>query len=160
MTAPLVVYDTMVLLQAAIHPNRRYATFDAVEDKRLTLCVSPALIAEVRDVLTRPAMVAKFPALTVERVAQFLDSLNLAATSFRSVPCAFTWPQHPDDDHLFNLAIAAQCEYLVTWESRILKLLTTKTPAAELLRTLSPTLTIVTPAELAERLKTTSPGRP
>ncbi|HZZ44312.1 MAG TPA: PIN domain-containing protein [Tepidisphaeraceae bacterium] len=58
-----VVYDTMVFLQAAIHPNRRYATIEAVEDKRLMLCTSLESIAEVRDVLTRPSLAAKFPAL-------------------------------------------------------------------------------------------------
>jgi predicted nucleic acid-binding protein len=44
---PLVVYDTMVFLQAVINPDRRYATFEAVEDKRLGLCISTELAAEV-----------------------------------------------------------------------------------------------------------------
>lgn len=116
MSAPLVVYDTMVFLQAAISPERRYATFEAVEDKRLTLCTSPELMAEVRDVLIRPSLVAKYPALTPERVAQFLDSVNIASRFFSAVPHSFTWPQHPEDDHLFNLAIEAKAGYLVTWK--------------------------------------------
>ena len=102
-----VVYDTMVFLQAAVRPGRRYATFEAVEDRRLRLCTSAELVAEVRDVLTRPSLARKFPALTPERVAQFLDKVNAMATSFSDIPPAFTWPHHPDDDHLFNLAIYA-----------------------------------------------------
>ncbi len=153
MNAPLAVYDTMVLLQAAIHPERRYTTIEAVEDKRLTLCTSPELVAEVRDVMTRPSLAAKFPALTPERVAHFLDNVNAVATSFSEVSDAFTWPQHPDDDHLFNLAIHAKAKYLVTWEARILKLATDTTPAADLLRRLAPDLVIITPKELADTLK-------
>jgi putative PIN family toxin of toxin-antitoxin system len=153
-SAPRVVYDTMVLLQAAIHPQRRYATIEAVEDGRLTLCTSAELFAELRDVLTRPSLMSKFPALTFERVALFLDSLNLLATSYSPVPHRFTWPQHPDDDHIFNLAIEAQANYLVTWETRILKLASNTTPDAVLLRNLAPGLSVVTPKELADVLKT------
>jgi predicted nucleic acid-binding protein len=67
---------------------------------------------------------------------------------------AFTWPQHPDDDHLFNLAIACKAELLVTWETRILKFGADITPDAQKLRTLAPQLQIITPKHLANRLKT------
>src|ERR1700710_1538902 len=119
MSAPLAVYDTMVILQAAINPDRRYASIEAIEDGRLILCTSPELIAEVHEVLTRPLLAAKFPALTPERVALFLQNMNMLARAFNAVPNLFTWPQHPDDDHLFNLAIHAKADYLITWETRI-----------------------------------------
>jgi putative PIN family toxin of toxin-antitoxin system len=143
----------MVFLQAAINPGRRYATFEAVEDKRLELCTSAELMGEVRDVLTRPSLARRFPALTVERVAQFLDGVNAVATSFSQVPRVFHWPQHPDDDHVFNLAVCAKAKYLVTWESRIVKLATARTPAAHLLHKLAPGLAVVTPMQLADLLK-------
>src|ERR1700733_13619286 len=113
----------MVFLQAAIKPERSYVTIEAVEDKRLTLCTSAELLAEVRDVLMRPSMRKKFSALTPQRVGQFLERISSLATHFADVPKVFTWPQHPDDDHVFNLAIRAKAKYLVTWESRIHKLL-------------------------------------
>ena len=153
MSVPLVVYDTMVFMQAAINPGRRYATFEAVEDGRLELCASPDLMAEVRDVLTRSSLAKRFTALTPERVAQFLGKANATATVFSAVPRAFSWPQHPDDDHLFNLAIHAKARYLVTWETRILKPATDTTPAAELLRQLAPDLAIITPKQLADLLR-------
>src|SRR5690349_17388198 len=128
----------MVFLQCAIRPDRRYATMEAVEDKRLNLCTSPELIAEIRDVLLRPSLAAKFPALTPERVARFLDSVNLISSHFPQVRQTFTWPQHPDDDHLFNLAIEAKADYLATWETRILALATDPSPTAKALRQLAP----------------------
>jgi putative PIN family toxin of toxin-antitoxin system len=145
----------MVFLQAAINPHRQYATFKAVEDKRLTLCTSPELIAEVRDVLTRLSLVTKFSTLTLERVSGFLDKVNLLATSFANLSNTFTLPQHPNDDHLFNLAIHAKAQYLVTWETRILNLATETTAEAVLLRKLAPGLWIVTPKQLADILKVT-----
>ncbi|HZZ44313.1 MAG TPA: hypothetical protein VFE58_15370 [Tepidisphaeraceae bacterium] len=69
------------------------------------------------------------------------------------MPKVFTWPQHPDDDHLFNLAIEANVTHLVTWETRILNLATDSTPSAILLRRLAPNLSIITPKQLAELLK-------
>jgi putative PIN family toxin of toxin-antitoxin system len=146
----------MVFLQAAIHPDRRYATIEAVEDSRLILCTSPELLAEVRDVLTRPALMAKFSELTHDRVAQFLDRINLIAMAFPNVRKAFSWPQHPDDDQLFNLAIESKADFMVTWENRLLQLGTDTTPSAVELRTLAPRLSIVTPAQLAATLKPTN----
>jgi predicted nucleic acid-binding protein len=79
--------------------------------------------------------------------------VNAEATFFSAVPNAFTWPQHPDDDHLFNLAFHAKAKYLVTWETRILKLETEMTPVAELLRELAPDLMIITPKQLADLVR-------
>jgi predicted nucleic acid-binding protein len=57
-------------------------------------------------------------------------------------------------DHILNLAIESKAEYLVTWEGRILKLLSDTNAEAEQFRILAPQLKIVTPKGLAERLKT------
>jgi predicted nucleic acid-binding protein len=99
--------------------------------------------------------VTKFSTLTLERVSGFLDKVNLLATSFANLSNTFTLPQHPNDDHLFNLAIHAKAQYLVTWETRILNLATETTAEAVLLRKLAPGLWIVTPKQLADILKVT-----
>src|SRR3954452_10909874 len=143
----------MVFLQSAVRVDRTHATLRAARHGHVTLCVSAALIAEVRDVLSRPSVTAKFPALTPQRLAQFLDEINLIATTIDPVPRTFSWPHHPDDDHLFNLAITSQAQYLVTWECRILALPTTTDPAAPDRRRLSPALSIITPAQLAAIVK-------
>lgn len=153
MNPPRVVYDTMVFLQSAVRMARPHATFSAVRNGRVILYTSSELMAEIRDVLSRHSVIAKFPALTPQRLAQFLDEINLLATNIDPVPRTFTWPDHPDDDHLFNLAIASQADYLVTWESRILALASKTDPAASELRRLAPALSIVTPAHLAAIVK-------
>jgi putative PIN family toxin of toxin-antitoxin system len=148
-----VVYDTMVFLQAAARPQRLHATFRAVHEREVSLLLSPGLLAEIQDVLSRPAIRTKFPALTDEGVNVFVADVLAHGRMFADVPRNFTWPEHPDDDHVLNLAIQAQAKYLVTWEARILKLATDASPAAQELRRLAPGLEIITPKQLADLLK-------
>jgi len=148
-----VVYDTMVFLQAASRPERTHATFQAIRDGRVTLTVSAEILAEVQDVLNREEVHAKFPALTPEAVGVFIADVLAHATLIDPVARVFTWPQHPDDDHLINAAIAANARHLVTWETRLLKLGTDNTAAAKLLRQLAPNLTIITPRQLADAIR-------
>jgi putative PIN family toxin of toxin-antitoxin system len=150
-----VVYDTMVFFQwAALPEDRQHTTIRALYDGSVRLSMSRALFEEVRDVLSRPEVQARAPSLTPERLKQILSATLEHAEWLPDVPNAFTWTQHPDDDHIFNLAIAAHAQYLVTWESRIHKLASDTTPDAERLRILAPQLEIITPKQFAERLKT------
>lgn len=147
-----VVYDTMIFLQMAARPARVHATYQAVLEKRVALAISPAILAEVHDVLNRPNIRAKFPALTSAAVDVFLADLISHCTLVQPVPNQFTWPEHPDDDHLFNLTIHAQARFLVTWETRILKLAADQSEAATNLRRLAPQLQMITPAEFVKAI--------
>jgi predicted nucleic acid-binding protein len=105
----------------------------------------------VRDVLTRRKVREKFPVLTPEVVDAFIGETAALATMF-DPPIVFTWPVDPGDDHIFNLAIHARAEYLVTWETRMLKLGNEMSGAAESLRRLAPSLQIVNPEQFAQAL--------
>jgi putative PIN family toxin of toxin-antitoxin system len=146
-----VVYDTMLFLQAAVQPIRVHRTFQAVQEGLVRLCLSAELLAEVRDVLTRTKVRKKFPALTPEAVDAFISETAAMATMF-DPPSVFTWPVDPGDDHVFNLAIHARAEYLVTWETRMLKLANEMSEAAASLRRLAPDLQIVNPEQFAQAL--------
>ena len=75
------------------------------------------------------------------------------ATIFDQVPNLFTWPADPDDDHVFNLAIHPQADYLVTWETRMLKLANDLSESGALLRRMAPQLRIVNPEQFVHVLK-------
>lgn len=149
---PVVVYDTMLFLQAASRPDRSHRTMQAVRDGRLELCISASLLAEIRDVLTRPEHVQRFPAMTGTVVDLFLSDILRYSRFVEPVPQAFTWTRHPDDDHVFDLTIAAGARFLVTWETRILGLLAEQSDDARRLLALAPQLTIITPKDLAAQL--------
>lgn len=145
-----VVCDTMVFYQwATIRRERLHGVHSAVLEGRVRLCVSPELLSEVRDLLARPSIRAKSPHLTDDRVNAFLNALLAKAELTPTPPRAFTLPDHPKDNHLFNLAIAAKAERLVTWEERILKLQNWESADGRRLRALAPQLHIVTPSELS-----------
>jgi putative PIN family toxin of toxin-antitoxin system len=151
----------MVFFQwAALPEGRQHGTLQAVLNGDIHLCLSPDALAEISDLITRPAIQARSPNLVKERVEQFLKQLVERAEMFPAVPTSFTWPQHPDDDHLFNLAIHARVKYLVTWETRLLDLPKSSAAAAKLLRELAPDLEIVTPRELMNLLKPPPPQAP
>lgn len=146
------VYDTMLFLQAAVQPHRVHRSFRAVRDGTVTLCISRELLAEVHDVLKRQKVREKFPALTNEAVDSFIVELGATSQIFHPIPKVFTFPADPDDDHIFNLAIHAEADYLVTWETRILNLVSDKSETSKTLRALASKLRIVNPEQFAALL--------
>ena len=148
------VYDAMVFFQwAALPADRQHATVKALYDGTIRLCLSPELIEEVRDLLARPAIRAKAPSLTDARVADVLAAAVQHADWFEQVASVFTLPDHPDDDHVLNLAIQAQARYLVTWENRLLALEDSDRAEARRLHELAPALAVLSPKDFAEELK-------
>src|SRR5258706_1641034 len=113
-----VVYDCMIFLRAAARPDRVHGTMRLLQEGRVTLCVSPDVIAELRDVLTRPEIQSKFPALKPEQVEVFLARILSLATVVGNVPALFLLPRDKKDEPYINLAIEAKARYLGTWNER------------------------------------------
>lgn len=150
----------MVFYQWAVLPKGKlHGTARAAIDGSVRLCLSPALVDEIKGLLTRPAIQARSRFLTPELVSRFLEHIIRHSEIISNVPNAYTWPQHPDDDHLFNLAIHTKAKYLVTWEKRILGLPSSSTQSADLLRQLAPGLIIITPTQFAAELRTSADKR-
>lgn len=120
-----VVFDCMVFLQGATRPaGSARACFQIVEDGLATLCISPEILAEVGDVLLRPELVKRFPALSPEWVTEFVESFANKALVVPDVPIAFTLPRDPKDEPYVNLAVATQAEFLVSRDRDLLDLMT------------------------------------
>src|SRR5262245_32761689 len=115
----------MVFFQATARPTGPAARLflDFVEAGRLALYVSDAILDEVRDVLSRPRIRAKNPALTDEAVAEFCDRVRHVAQKIDPVPATFALARDPDDEPYLNLAIAAAADYLVTRDKDMLDLM-------------------------------------
>lgn len=112
------VFDCMVFLQAATSDQGpAFACLSRVEAGDVTLSVSPPIVAEVKDVLTRPGIQAKFPSLTVERVDVFLQKIALLASVVADVPDAGYSLRDRDDLPYLNLAVASDAHYLVSWDN-------------------------------------------
>jgi putative PIN family toxin of toxin-antitoxin system len=96
----------------------------------------------VRDVLTRPKIVAKFPHLTPDRVELFVQKLASISVLVTDVPDAGIPLRDPDDLPYLNLAVAVNATHLVSRDKDLLDLGSDPAFVAEYLR-----LRIVDPVE-------------
>ena len=150
---PRCVFDCVVLLQAVV--SRRgpaFALLTLVESGRLELLICREGIAELRDVLLRPAVRQKFPMLTAELADDFLLHLEKIATMIDSVPPLFQLARDPDDEVYLNLALAGKAQYLVTRDRDLLDLARETSSEGRALRQDYPDLKVVGPIALLREL--------
>ena len=137
----------MILLQAAARPLGPAAEcLRLVKARRLELFLSPEIVAEVRDVLTRPRTLKKFPALTPEAVGLFLEDVQMQAAILDQVPHSFSLPRDPKDEPYLDLALASGAKYLVSRDRDLLDLM-----EDQAFRQAFPDLMILDPAEMLDR---------
>ena len=110
------VFDCMVFLQAATSEGPAFACLEFVEERHVALHVSPTILAEVRNVLSRPKIRAKFPHLTEERVDFFLQKLAALSILAGDVPNADVSLRDTKDLPYLHLAVNAGAGYLVSWD--------------------------------------------
>jgi len=84
---PLVVFDCVVFLQGLIKESGPAVTcVERFEQGRVSLVISPEILAEVREVLTRSQLRRGFPLLTDEKVEKLIELLLLKGKLLRNVP--------------------------------------------------------------------------
>ena len=148
-----VVFDCMVFLQAASRPWRVHGLFEAAKTGRLKLYVSPEILAEVRDVLLRPKIRQRFPALTSGIVDAFLAEVLSFATLVSKAPPTFSFARDPKDEKYLNLAIAIGARYVASADSDLLDLMDASTAEGQTFRSRFPTIKIIKPGELMRILE-------
>lgn len=145
---PTVVFDCVVLLQAAAYPGGPAgACFAAVRNRKVRLVVSADTLDEVERVLDRPGVRKSFKTLTAECVEKFLDQLFSVARLVHPVPGQFSLPRDPNDEMYVNLALAAGAKLLVSRDNDLLDLM-----GDQAFTTTYPGLTILDPAAFLQTL--------
>jgi putative PIN family toxin of toxin-antitoxin system len=143
---PRVVFDCNVMVQAVA--NEEGASGRAVGllgRNQIHVFVSRAILKELRDVLNYPSVRRKLPALTDERIEQFLWQLIFRAVLLRNVAHVFDYPRATQDEPYIDAAAAAEATFLVSQDSDLLSLMTDHVPVAKEFRRRFPGLKIVTP---------------
>jgi putative PIN family toxin of toxin-antitoxin system len=154
-----VVYDCMVFLQgAARETGPAAACLRLAEAGLVQLYLSPGVLAEVRDVLTRPRIRKKFPALTPESVEAFLARVSKNAVILTDVPAAVTIERDPKDEKYLNLAAAAGANYLVSRDKDLLDLGDLSPAELAPLRERCPGLRILDPVAFLREIRSQSPA--
>jgi putative PIN family toxin of toxin-antitoxin system len=143
------VFDCMVFLQgAARRDGPAGLCLSLAEDGTIRLFLSDEILAEVRDVLTRPEIRRKFPILTERYVDEFLAAISATASYRQDVPQVYRYDRDPKDEPYLNLALAAQADYLVTRDTDLLDLANPGNAEGRQIRELHPTLKFVDPVGL------------
>ena len=132
-----VILDTNVLVSGLLTSHGPPAQLlDAWERKLFTLVACDALIAELRDVASRPFFRAKLRASGSELLAAGLRDFSFFC---QDLPAA-TFAPDPKDSYLLSLAEASAADFLVTGDKELQSLKHHKSTA------------IITPAAMLELL--------
>ncbi len=143
----------MLFLQAVTNENGpAFKCFALAEQGLITFFMSPAILAEIEDVLNRPLLRNKFPVLTPHRVEAFLQKFKAVAQLTHTPPNIFKLPRDPKDQPYTDLAIAVDAAYLVTWNERHLTyLMKQDTPEGIEFCARFPKLSILSPIDFLAR---------
>ena len=148
------VFDCMIFLQGtARRESPAGACLLLVELEAIELCISEAIVSEVRDVLTRPRVRQMFPSLSDELVERFLVALGKRALTILDVPRVFLSERDPKDEPYINLAIAAGAIHLVSRDTDILDLANPDVPDGVRLRLHAPRLQILDPVSFLAEMR-------
>ena len=133
------VIDTNVLLSGLLWHGQPHALLEHARAGTLAVVSSPALLAELADVIGR----AKFDAILVRSNTtreQALAEMRQLAEVIEPPPLAQPVCRDPDDDEVLALAVAAQVDLIVSGDEDLLVL-----QAFE-------RIPIVTPAQALQRI--------
>jgi putative PIN family toxin of toxin-antitoxin system len=144
---PRVVFDCMIFLQAAarrLSPSG--ACLALAEQGLLELYVSPAILAEVQDVIGRPQIRAKFRQLTDDVVVEFIARIERISVRVDEVGTGITLARDPKDEPYLNLAADCQAEFLVSRDRDLLE-------GATMIAETTPNLRIVDPVSFLAAIR-------
>lgn len=117
-----VVVDTNTLISALLWQGTPYRLLVVLrETDGIDLFTSPALLAELSDVLARPHLASRFQ--RINKTAEGLvDEIASAFVVLRVVPLSQPVCRDPDDDEVLACAIGAQADFIVSGDADLLSL--------------------------------------
>lgn len=158
---PRVVFDCMIYLQATVSESGPGAALlRLVDHDQVVLFVSHAILEEVHDVLSRPKIRQRNPALTDERVDALLRRLAEKATLVEDVRRHFVYLRDPKDEKYINLALEVTAAYLVSRDRDLLDLMTSDTEECQDFRRRFRSLQVIEPVEFLKTVSTKSSSEP
>jgi putative PIN family toxin of toxin-antitoxin system len=151
---PVVIFDTGCVLQAAINPAGPAAdAIDILDQDRITVYTSPRLRSEYEAILTRPAIRAKNLLMTDAQVEAGLARFDTKTAMVPNPPPYVNYPRDPDDEHVINLAIYVEADYIVTRDKDLLALMDIRQSEGRFFRKRFSRLTILSPVDFLQAMR-------
>ncbi|MFN0278593.1 MAG: putative toxin-antitoxin system toxin component, PIN family [Pyrinomonadaceae bacterium] len=113
----------------------------------MELLLSSQILEEIREVMNRPELSAKYKSASELTTEKFLEGLAKKSRYYRSVPRHFAFARDPDDEPYINLSVEGNADYLVTRDSDLLDLMTNHDLESKQFRQKTRPLKIVDPVE-------------
>ena len=123
-STPIAVYDTGVILQATLNPaGPAERALARVQLRHVVAVMSDRLRSEYEQTLQRDDLQDKYPLLQNARLveAQFLR-VDTYIRRVSNPPKRISYQRDPNDEHIINLVIHIQADYLVTRDNDLLDL--------------------------------------
>jgi putative PIN family toxin of toxin-antitoxin system len=148
------VFDCNTFVQALFNPKGvANECFEVVRKRQILLFVSPETLLEIRDVLQRPNLVARFPNTSLEQIDAFLEDVLSYAIEVKNVPHKFQYLRDIDDIPYINLAVEAQADYIVSRDNDLLDLMTDSADEAKEFRQRFRPLKVIEPIEFLQIIR-------
>ncbi|HQU85990.1 MAG TPA: putative toxin-antitoxin system toxin component, PIN family [Pyrinomonadaceae bacterium] len=145
------VFDTNIFLQSLLNPHSIAAKcFETVRNGKIKLFVSKDTLAEVRDVVLRPNILARLPDAEPTQIEAFIEDISNISTLIQSVPEIFKFERDPKDEIIINLAVASEAEYIVSRDKDLLDLMSGFTDDCKEFRQRFRPLKVVEPLEFLQ----------
>lgn len=116
-----VVLDTNVYISALLWTGISHRLLHLAETGDLTLVTTPAIMEELRDVLSRPKFRLRIRTLQ-SSVAELMEALLSLVEVVQDLPIEPVVKRDPDDDKILACAIAAQAHWIVSGDDHLLSL--------------------------------------
>jgi putative PIN family toxin of toxin-antitoxin system len=156
MTTTRVVFDCNTLLQALASPEGPAGQcVQLAIDGKVHLFLSPYVIEELRDVISRPKVITKLELIT-ERVDEFIEAIQIASTILDGFARPFSYERDPDDAEYVNLAIAADAKLIVSRDKDLLDLMSASNPEAADFQRRFPSVRILSPVGFLREFEASS----
>lgn len=152
--ATRVVFDCNTFLQALSSPHGPAGQCVRLAMAgELHLFISPRVLDELVNVASRPRVAARLR-ITSDRLHDFIQVVESAATALVGFPEPFVYQRDPDDAHYVNLALAADARLIVSRDRDLLDLMDPAKPDAPQFLARFPLLRILDPVTFLREIET------
>ncbi len=122
---PRVVLDTNIFIQAFLNPHGPSGLcFQLARERRISLFVSKKLLAEIEEVIARPAIRSVVRINYEEQKYRFLLEIKSSAYPATELSGTFELPRDPKDEMVVDVAVGCDADFIVSWDDDLLNLMT------------------------------------